>query len=155
MKKLSLLATVAASASLSIGLMACEEKSNSLNLGEEPTGVCAVNLDNLVGTSWLYDKLEPTGERKPDEQTRMKFVTQDGQLISKYTVGSYSDVYDFECRKNTDGDELECFEKPKTKDWCQALMVSGKECTFAEIQKIDKKKKKTINYFIVILYVGK
>lgn len=138
MKKLSLLAAVAASASLSIGLMACEEKGNSLNLGEEPTGACAITLDNLDGTTWLYDKLEPSGERKPDEQTRMKFVTQDGQLVSKYTVGSYSDVYDFECRKNGDGDELECFEKPKVKDWCQALMVSGKECSLAEIQKIDK-----------------
>lgn len=134
MKKLTLLGLVG----LTLGLVACEEKGNSLNLGEEATGECGLTLDGLDGTTWMYDKLESDGSRSPDEQTRMKFVTQDGKLVAKYTVGSYSDVYDFECRKNKDGDELECFEKPKVKDWCQALMVVGQECTLEAIQKIDR-----------------
>lgn len=122
-------------------LTACEERSNSLNLNAPQEGACALSNETLAGTTWLYNKLaaDGSGVRTPDVQTRMKFYQEDGILKAKYTVGSYSDVYEYHCFEKAG--EWACFEPPKYKDWCQALTVHQKDgdpaaCTPEALAKI-------------------
>ncbi|HJN77051.1 MAG TPA: hypothetical protein QGF58_24215 [Myxococcota bacterium] len=122
-------------------LTACEERSNRLNLNQPTEEGCALTNETLAGTTWLYNKLaaDGSGVRSPDRQTRMKFYEEGGTLKVKYTVGSYSDVYEYHCFEKAG--EWACFEPPKYKDWCQALTVAEKEgdpaaCTPEALAKI-------------------
>jgi len=118
-------------------LTACEERSNKLNLNQNAnTEGCALTNETLAGTTWLYNKLaaDGSGVRTPDVQTRMKFYEEGGILKVKYTVGSYSDVYEYHCFEKAG--EWACFEPPKYKDWCQALTVADATCDVAALTKI-------------------
>lgn len=132
MKKIVLLSVVSLAA-----LTACEEKSsNKLNLQGGPAA-CALDQANLGGTTWLYNKLaaDGSGSREPDVQTRIQFTNDGGALEARYTVGSYSDVYTYSCKEKAG--EWACFEEPKWKDWCQALITGGGTCDEASLQKLS------------------
>lgn len=108
--------------------VACEEKkSNKLTLGTQAAD-CSLTLDGLSGTNWVIEKINPDKSVEPDKGTRLQFNTEDGKLVAKYNVGSLSDMYDYPCESK--GDEIICREgDPHPKDFCQALLTGGAECT--------------------------
>jgi hypothetical protein len=114
-------------------LSACEEKkTNKLLLGRQVVE-CDMTMDNLVGTEWVIEKINPDKSLERDIQTRLKIYAKDGATRVKYNVGSLSDMYDYECQ--TRAGELACWEDPpKVRDFCQSLLAVEKECT-AEILK--------------------
>ena len=119
-----------------IALTACEEKTTSFG-AEEEASACPHTTENLTGT-FLYNKLaaDGSGDRTPDEQTRVKFYDEDGKKKAKYTVGSFSDVYTYTCEIK--GEELYCAEDLKLVDYCKSMMVVDKECNAenAELMKM-------------------
>jgi hypothetical protein len=137
---MSNLLKLSAAAGVLIGLVACEETSNNkLNVGgDDNAAACKVTNSTLAGTSWLYNKLaaDGSGTREPDVQTRATFFEEGGVLKAKYTVGSYSDVYTYDCKLNEKLGEWQCFEPPKYKDWCQALITGGGTCDAAALTKL-------------------
>lgn len=125
-------------ATIGLALTACEPSGNSLNLPEDGVEDCKYQTwDDLNGSTWVYNMLatDGSGTREEDIKTRVMFFKEGEQLKAKYTVGSYSDVYTYTC--NERAGELACFEEPKVKDWCQALMVVDKECTFEKLSGWD------------------
>lgn len=120
------LLTLSAPAAL-IALTACEEKTTSF--GKVDATACAHTTETLAGTTWLYNKLaaDGSGVRTPDEQTRLRFIEEGGQVKAQYTVGSFSDVYTYSCEMK--GEELFCQEDLKLVDYCKSMYVADKECT--------------------------
>lgn len=118
--------------------MGCEEKKAGITIGG--TGAkadCSLSLDGLVDTQWSMLRAMPDKSEVADPKTRLKFVSEDGGLKVKYNVGSLSDVYTYSCTKNAAGDELTCREKARPRDWCQAFLTGGGECTAEGIKKLD------------------
>ncbi|MCB9762350.1 MAG: hypothetical protein H6739_21315 [Alphaproteobacteria bacterium] len=118
---------------ITLGLVACEEKSsNKLVLGQQAVQ-CDLTLETLPGTEWIIEKINPDKSVEPDMSTRLKFYKDGDKIMAKYNVGSLSDMYTYEC--DVKGDELDCREPPKLKDWCQALIVAdGAECTAEKLK---------------------
>ncbi len=122
--------------SLVLGLVACEEKSTKMTLGADQGGsTCALTADTLAGTEWLFLKANPDKTEVPEHSTRLKFYDEGGKLKARYNVGSVADMYTYNCEKK--GVEQICKEEPKTKDWCQALLAGGAECTAESLRAID------------------
>jgi hypothetical protein len=119
---------------LSLG---CEEKPSKITIGGKPKAVegCTLSFDTLHDTEWLFLRANPDKTETPDHHTRMKFQSEGGALKVKYNVGSISGMYDYNCNKN--GEELLCLEEPKVKDWCQALVAGGAQCTPEALRGID------------------
>lgn len=115
-------------------LTGCEEKSTTLGGGEKaaPAG-CDVSFASLPGSEWVFLKANPDKTEVPDHSTRLKFVKTDGKLKAKYNVGSVADMYDYRCEEK--GKEVICREDPKPKDYCQAFIAGGKECTAETLKK--------------------
>ncbi len=113
---------------LPLALLACEEKtSNKLTLGTKAVD-CALSVNDLAGTSWVIERINPDKSTEPDKATRLQFNEEDGRLVGKYNVGSLSDMYDYPCEIK--GDELVCREgEPHVKDFCQAVLTGGGACT--------------------------
>lgn len=99
--------------------------------GAEAPPACDLTLDNLDGKSFVYLEALPGGATKENPIARVKFQKQDGKLAALYTVASLSDVYTMPCteRAKGEGKELFCAEEPRARDWCQALLVGGAECS--------------------------
>jgi hypothetical protein len=121
-----------------IALTACEEKTTSFGAGDGTEAACPHTTETLAGTTWLYNKLsaDGTGDRTPDNQTRLKFYDEGGKTKAKYTVGSFSDVYTYDCQMK--GEELYCAEELKLVDYCKSMLVVDKDCTVdnAELMKM-------------------
>lgn len=114
------------------------EPKSGIKLGTTNTPAeCALSLDGLVGTQWAMYKALPDKTEIADYKTRMSFVDEGGQLKVKYNVGSLSDVYTYSCTKNAAGDELTCREIARPRDWCQAFLTGGAECTPEALKKLD------------------
>ena len=120
---------------LALCLTACEEQSTKMTLGDEAGAACDLTADTLAGTEWVYLKANPDKTETPDHATRLKFVSEGGKLMAKYNVGSVADMYDYHCEKK--GEEQICKEKPKVRDWCQALLAGGAECNAEALRKIE------------------
>ncbi len=122
--------------SLGLVLGACEEQSkNKVVIGRKSNPECDLSTDNLVGTQWVLLKFNPDKSETPDPKTRIKIYEEAGAIKAKYTVSSFSDVYTYNCTRVKD--ELVCKEEPKVKDWCQALVTGGVECTPESLRAID------------------
>lgn len=110
----------------------------------EETAACDLNLDTLVGRTFVMQEAQPDGKTyKENPITRLRFVQEDGALKAKYTVGSLSDVYDYECSILEKGGnrELFCAEKERPTDWCQALEVhEAGSCTKAKLRELGIRK---------------
>lgn len=120
---------------LALSLAACEEKSGKMTLGDEGAAECSLTADTLAGTEWVFLKANPDKSETPDHSTRLKFLDEGGKLKAKYNVGSVADMYDYSCEKK--GDEQICKEKPKPRDWCQALLAGEAECNAEALRKIE------------------
>ncbi len=119
-----------------LGMVACEEQSSGFTVGDEKDpSACDLTLDTLDGTEWVFLKANPDKTETPEHFTRLKFKTEGGKTSAKYNVGSASDMYDYNCEKA--GEEFICREDPKVKDWCQALVSGGAECTPETLKGID------------------
>ncbi|MCK6502940.1 hypothetical protein L6R53_06010 [Myxococcota bacterium] len=118
---------------LPLALVACQEKGSGITVGGSgAVEGCTLTLDGLKDSQWVMLKTMPDKTEVPDHRTRMKFIEEGGQTKVMYNVGSLSDVYTYGCTKS--GDELTCREVARPRDWCQALLVGGGECT-AEVLK--------------------
>jgi hypothetical protein len=124
----------------SLLLGACEEKSeNKFVLGKQG-GTCDLSVDSLAGTQWVLLQINPDKSETPNIQTRLKIYEEGGSTKAKYTVGSFSDVYEYNCKVQTAAgkQELACKEEPKVKDWIQSLYVAdGTWATIDDIREID------------------
>ena len=88
------------------------------------SGDCALTLDGLDGTEWVYLRANPDRTDTPDPmQGRIKFTTKDGKTTAKYNVGSRSDMYEYTCDAATET-RMICREDSHAKDYCQALAVA-------------------------------
>ncbi len=58
---------------------------------------CAVTLETLPGSTWVYLAPQPMGDPKPSPIARMRFDGSAGALTAKYTAASAGDVYDYTC----------------------------------------------------------
>lgn len=122
-----------------LSLSGCEEKSSKMTLGgSQGVDGCDLGLDSLAGKDFVFLELKPDRSEVPTHRSRVRFFEEDGALKAKYNVGSVADMYTYECRESSGGDKLICGEKPKVKDWCQALLVGGADCELATLQKIEK-----------------
>lgn len=99
--------------------------------GGETAPACDLALDKLAGKSFVYLEALPGGATKEAPIARIRFDDEGGKLAAKYTVASLSDVYTMPCteRAKGEGKELFCAEESRPRDWCQALLVGGGECT--------------------------
>lgn len=122
-----------------VALTGCEEKSSKMTLGgNQDAGACDLGLDSLAGKDFVYLELKPDKSEVPTHKSRIRFFEEEGTLKAKYNVGSVADMYTYECRMSSGGDKLICGEKPKVKDWCQAMLVGGSDCELATLQTIEK-----------------
>jgi hypothetical protein len=109
-----------------------EKQGPSLN-GPRHTG-CDLSMESLPDTEWVILKINPDKTEVPDHSARLKFVTEDGKLKAKYNVQSVADMYTYRCEGKED--RVTCREKPRVKDFCQALVAGGKDCNVAELKKV-------------------
>jgi hypothetical protein len=114
----------------------CTEKEpkKKITLGKK-AGDCDLDINNMAGSEWLYLRANADRSETPDHKVRLKFVSEDGATKAKYNVGSLSDMYTYNCV--IEGEELICREEAKVKDFCQALVSGGAECTPAALRKVD------------------
>lgn len=109
-------------------LAGCEEKSNKLTVGaKDGADGCELSVATLPDTEWVFLKANPDKSQVPDPTTRLKFLKDGAGVKAKYNVGSISDMYDYGCEEK--GKEIICREEVKPKDYCQAFIAAGKECT--------------------------
>ena len=113
-----------------------KKEKKGMVLGSK-SGDCALTLDGLDGTEWVYLRANPDRTDTPDPmQGRIKFTTKDGKTTAKYNVGSRSDMYEYTCDAATET-RMICREDSHAKDYCQALAVADKECTAESLRAID------------------
>jgi len=126
--------------STSLMLGGCEQKSeNKFVLGKQ-ANTCDLTVDGLVGTQWVLLQINPDKSETPNIQTRLKIYEEGGSTKAKYTVGSFSDVYEYNCKAQESAGkmELQCKEEPKVKDWYQSLYVAGNPMpSIEDLRKID------------------
>jgi len=127
-------ARLALGLSLGVLAVACEEKKAGPSLNDPGHSGCELKLETLPGTEWVILKINPDKSEMADHGARLKFVTEDGKLKAKYNVQSVADMYTYRCEGKDD--RVTCREKPRVKDFCQALVAGGKECSAAELKKI-------------------
>jgi len=119
-----------------LALPACKEETSGFTVGNtKDESACDLTIDSLADTEWLFLKANPDKSEEPDHHTRLKFFSEDGGLKAKYNVGSITGMYTYRCTKV--GEEQICKEEPKVKDWCQALVAGGAECTPETLKGID------------------
>lgn len=119
-----------------LGLMACGEQEKSTT--ETQAVQCDLSLDQLTDSEWLFLKEINGQDPQPDAKSRIKFVNTDGKMMAKYTAGSLSDMYDYECSKNEKGDQVICRTEADISQWCQTLMSSNRKCNLKTLQQIDE-----------------
>ena len=121
--------------SLPLTLLACGEEEKKVIKVE----ACSLSIDNLEGSEWLYLKEMNGQESKPDLQSRLKYYKEDGLLKAKYTVGSFSDVYVYECSKQAgiQGEEIVCKTAPDYEQWCETMAVNNKKCSLKMFKSLD------------------
>ena len=113
----------------------CDEPAKTVS--KAPS--CNLKLENLgagEGSEWLFLEALPGKTPVPQVKTRLKFYKKDNKTHAKYTMGTLSDVYDYQCTLETD--TLVCREKVDVVKLCQALLVGGKKCTFNSMTNFDK-----------------
>lgn len=130
--------------------VACGEEEKAATTSSNTTNTpvvnpnCDLSLSKLEGTEWLLLR-EMNGEEATKElRSRVKFVSQDGRLVAKYTAGSISDVYDYPCTLETkkvegqpDTEELTCRNAPDYEKWCSALLASNRKCSEKMFKMLD------------------
>ncbi len=126
-RKISLAALVLA---LSV---ACEEESTT-NLGGLG-GPCDLSLDNLAGTAWVMDRINPDRSTTPDHKTRVRFRQEGDSLKAEYNVSSIGDMYTYDCtRRKRDVYCLHDLDKDFVYRTCASMEVQGVECTTEAIK---------------------
>lgn len=107
-----------------LSLLACDQAPT------EPA--CDLTVDNLVGKTFVMAEAQPKGPSVLNPQARLTFVEEGGQTRALYTAMSLGDIYSYDCKKvEAEGKdpELACSEKPRVKDWCEALFAHDIKCT--------------------------
>lgn len=109
-------------------LLACDDGGPDKTIRLTPEAVdCPLTMDTLADTQWIIERINADKSTTPDLRTRMRFFKEGEELKVKYNVSSLSDVYTYNCKRR--GEEWFCAEEPKLRDWCQALVTGGAECT--------------------------
>ncbi len=119
-----------------LGLVACGEQEKAST--ETEAVQCDLSLDELTDSEWLFLKEINGQDPEPDPKSRLKFVSKDGKMVAKYTAGSLSDMYDYECGSDLEDGQLVCRTKPDIVQWCQTLMSSNRKCNLKTLQYIDE-----------------
>jgi len=104
---------------------------------------CTIDMNALAGDTFVMYEAMPDQTYRENEQARMQFYDEDGELKVKYTVKSLSDVYTYGCElsEKEDGTEAYCTEEERVQDWCQALLVYDSDlCTRKELRKLGATK---------------
>jgi len=123
-----------ASLSTALVLGGCDdEKKGGLTVGDAGHDGCELSMDGLADSEWVILKINPDKSTNPDHSARLKFVKEDGKLQAKYNVQSVADMYTYRCEK-TKEDKVTCREKPRVKDFCQALEAGGSKCDTATLK---------------------
>ena len=125
---------------LPLTLLACGEEEKQSSKAEN----CSLSLDGIEGSEWLYLKEEVGKESRPDFKSRLKFLKEDGKLKAKYTVGSFADMYDYNCTKKTSAEgkeEIICRSPPDYEQWCETMIVNNKKFTYRADLDFNFKKK--------------
>jgi hypothetical protein len=122
-----------ASVLTTLALGGCEDKKEGLTVGATGKDGCELSVDGLSGSEWVIERINPDKSTTPDHSARIKFITEDGQLKAKYNVQSVADMYTYRCEK-TKEDKITCREKPRVKDFCQALEAGGAKCDTATLK---------------------
>ncbi len=79
---------------------------------------CGVSVAKLGGTSWIYLKPTPEGD-KLTPLTRVRFRDEGGALKADYSASSLSAMYPYEC--TVTGKIADCWEADHhAKEWCRA-----------------------------------
>ncbi len=116
--------------SLFAGLVACD---TTLEEAEE----CDLSYDALEGRTFVM--LEPIDQdTRENPLARVHFEkNKDGKLVSKYTVASLSDVYEYPCEviDTPEKTEMQCFQDPDVVRWCTSLMVAEEVCSKKVLRK--------------------
>ena len=121
---------------LPLTLLACGEEEKKVSKAE----TCSLSLDSIEGSEWLYLKEEVGKESRPDFKSRLKFYKEGGNLKAKYTVGSFADMYEYNCNKKTNAEgkeEIICKSPPDYEQWCETMIVNNKKCSLKMFQKLD------------------
>ena len=127
--RLSLLTALALTA---LSLTGCEEKKSKINLSGEKID-CALTLDTLAGTDWVLEQINPDKTVTPNPGTRLRIYKEGDKFQAKYNVGSFADMYTYNC--DVKNDELVCKEPAKLVDFCKALSVAdGSTCTVEKLK---------------------
>lgn len=116
-----------------LSLAGCEDKKGGLTVGDAGADGCELTVEGLTDSEWIIEKINPDKTTTPDHSARIKFITEDGKLKAKYNVQSVADMYTYRCEKVKD-DKVTCREKPRVKDFCQALEAGGSKCDTATIK---------------------
>ena len=119
-----------------LAVTACGEQEAAQTTAE-PEITCDLSLDQLTDSEWLFLREINGQEPIPDPKSRLKFVQKDGNLVAKYTAASLSDMYDYSCTKNEDGDQLICRTDAELVKWCQTLMANNRKCNLGTLQQLD------------------
>ncbi len=110
-----------------------DDKKGGLTVGDAGHDGCDLTVDGLTDSEWIILKINPDKTETPDHSARLKFFQEDGQLKAKYNVQSVADMYTYRCEKSKD-DKVTCREKPRVKDFCQALEAGGSKCDTATLK---------------------
>ena len=101
---------------------------------------CDLTVDTLTGNTFVMAEAQPKGPSVLNPQARLKFVEEGGQTKALYTAMSLGDIYSYDCKKvEAEGKdpELQCFEKPRVQDWCEALFAYDIKCTKKKLRDLD------------------
>ena len=122
-----------AAMSMPLALTACDDnKGGGLTVGDAGHEGCELSMDGLPDSEWIILKINPDKTETPDHNARLKFFKEDGQLKAKYNVQSVADMYTYRCEGKDN--KVTCREKPRVKDFCQALEAGGSKCDTATLK---------------------
>lgn len=115
-----------------VGLLGCPPQP-------EPEPECALDLDNLAGTTWVMNEALQDGSTSPNPQARGFFYEEEGELKLKYTIKSALEVFEYSCKRRED--QLICRDENNILGWCAAL--EGHElgsCTKSRLRDLGAKR---------------
>ena len=110
---------------LALTTMGCgDEEKTELTTKE----TCSLKLDKLDGTEWVY---LDTSQRPalPSTRARIKFYTENNRIMAKYNSLSFAEMYDYECKLDSQANQLQCNTVPKAEEVCKAYLAGEKKCT--------------------------
>ena len=110
---------------LALTTMGCGDEEKTDATTEE---TCPLKLDKLDGTEWVY--LDTSQKPAlPSTRARIRFYTENNRIMAKYNSLSFAEMYDYECKLDSQANQLQCNTVPNAEEVCKAYLVGEKKCT--------------------------